>query len=166
MRRGFSLIELVVTIGVTGLLATIAIVSLNTARIRARDAKRIADVKQMVTALERYFADSGAYPIEGATVTLGSASETCLSSGGGFAATCTGTTYMNNIPASPTPAPAGAGVCSGAAPHAGYCYLAAAPGASFAITFSLEGAFGGMTDTGDADSVVDCTATLNSIICD
>jgi len=49
---GFTLIELLVVIAIIGLLSTLAIVSLNGARAKARDAKRISDVRQMASILE------------------------------------------------------------------------------------------------------------------
>ncbi|MCX6794580.1 MAG: prepilin-type N-terminal cleavage/methylation domain-containing protein [Candidatus Falkowbacteria bacterium] len=63
-KPGFTLIELLVVIAIIGLLSTLSILALNSARARARDAKRIADVKQIQTALEMYYNDTSDYPID------------------------------------------------------------------------------------------------------
>ncbi|MFH0852751.1 MAG: prepilin-type N-terminal cleavage/methylation domain-containing protein [bacterium] len=61
-RRGFTLIELLVVIAIIGVLATIVLVSLNSARVKARDAKRIQSIKQVQTALELFYSANGYYP--------------------------------------------------------------------------------------------------------
>jgi len=61
-QRGFTLIELLVVIAIIGLLATIVLVNLNTARAKARDTKRITDLKQIQLAVEMYYDDNGSYP--------------------------------------------------------------------------------------------------------
>ena len=52
--KGFSLIELLVVIAIIGLLSTMAVVSLNNARQKARDARRQGDLKSIQTAIEMY----------------------------------------------------------------------------------------------------------------
>jgi len=59
--KGFTLIELLVVIAIIGLLATMAVVSFGNAQSKARDAKRIADVKQIMKALELYYDENGSY---------------------------------------------------------------------------------------------------------
>lgn len=60
--KGFTLVELLVVIAIIVILATIVIVSLNSARMKARDARRVADLDTIRTALEMYMDDYGSYP--------------------------------------------------------------------------------------------------------
>ncbi len=60
--KGFTLIELLVVIAILGLLATIVAVSLTSARARARDARRVSDIRQIELALELYYAAHSQYP--------------------------------------------------------------------------------------------------------
>lgn len=60
--RGITLIELLVVIAIIGLLASIVMASLNSARSKARDAKRLSDFKQIQLALELYRDANGQYP--------------------------------------------------------------------------------------------------------
>ncbi len=59
--KGFTLVELLVVIAIIGILATLATVSLNKARSKARDAKRVSDLKQMSTAMELWNTDKNTY---------------------------------------------------------------------------------------------------------
>jgi prepilin-type N-terminal cleavage/methylation domain-containing protein len=67
--KGFTLIELLVVIAIIGVLATVVLSSLNTARARARDAKRLSEMKSLETALELYYLDNGRYPPLGSSHT-------------------------------------------------------------------------------------------------
>lgn len=58
-QKGFTLIELLVVIAVIGMLASIVLVSLGPTRAKSRDARRIAEVRQMGLALEQEAADGG-----------------------------------------------------------------------------------------------------------
>lgn len=61
-KRGFTLIELLIVIAIIGILASALLVSLGGARQAARDARRIADMRTIQTALEVYFNSTGCYP--------------------------------------------------------------------------------------------------------
>lgn len=56
--QGFSLIELLVVIAIIGVLASIIANSLIISRLKANDAKRQEELKQMKTALAQYAADN------------------------------------------------------------------------------------------------------------
>lgn len=65
-RVGFTLIELLVVIAIIGVLASVVLASVNTARAKSRDARRRADLSQLRLALELYYNDNGAYPLSAA----------------------------------------------------------------------------------------------------
>src|SRR3989344_4546871 len=60
--RGFTLVELLVVIAIIGILATLLLLQLNTARAKARDVQRIPAVTQIRQAVELYYNDNAAYP--------------------------------------------------------------------------------------------------------
>ncbi len=61
-QKGFTLIELLVVIAIIGMLSSIVLASLNTARSRARDTDRVAGLTALRTAVESYYAEHGTYP--------------------------------------------------------------------------------------------------------
>lgn len=73
MRKGFTLIELLIVIAIIGILASALLVSLGNARQSARDARRIADLRQVQSALELYFNSCGFYPGTAACNGIGAA---------------------------------------------------------------------------------------------
>lgn len=60
--RAFTLIELLVVISIISILSSVVLSSLNTARAKARDTRRISDFRQIQIALEQYYQDYGRYP--------------------------------------------------------------------------------------------------------
>ena len=62
---GFSLIEIIVIISIIGFLSSIVLVASKNASIRGRDARRMADIRQMDSAIQAYIADNGHAPYLG-----------------------------------------------------------------------------------------------------
>ena len=94
-QQGFTLIELLVVIAIIGLLASVVLVALNNARAKSRDAKRVADLNQLIKGLELYLSDNNTYPT--------------MAGSGGSLNTLTGQpalvpTYMARLPATVLPA--------------------------------------------------------------
>lgn len=86
-RQGFTLLELLVTISIIGILIGVGSVSFSTAQKKGRDSRRQADMKAIQTSLEQCYALDTRYPA--------SADE-------GSSLTCFGTAVtMNSVPYDP-----------------------------------------------------------------
>lgn len=92
-KKGFTLIELLVVIAIIGILAGIVLVSMGGARAQARDAKRQADMRQLISAQEMYMGDNEKY--------LQNAALACTITGTGCYPAAI-STYMVKTPADPT----------------------------------------------------------------
>ncbi len=68
--RGFTLIEVLTVVAIIGLLASIILVGLGSFRARARDARRIADLRSTQNALELYYTKFSLYPADNAWSSL------------------------------------------------------------------------------------------------
>ncbi len=99
------MIELLVVIAIIGLLASIVLLALNSARAKSRDAKRIADVKELTTALELYYNDYSGYPsaasglspnyVESLPTAPSPQDGTCTATQNTYTYTGTGTSYAS-----------------------------------------------------------------------
>ncbi len=88
-KKGFTLIELLVVIAIIAVLSSIVMASLNGGRSKARDATRLATMRQISYALELYYyANNNQYP-------------QCLYAGGSCVTTLNGSTYMKSVPKDP-----------------------------------------------------------------
>jgi len=83
--KAFTLIELLVVIAIIGILASVVVVNVGSARVKARDAKRISDMKAIQTALEMYYDDNGVYPIY------------CPTNGGSYCLATSLSTYLSGF---------------------------------------------------------------------
>ncbi len=61
-KKGFTLIELLVVISIIGLLSSVVLVALNSSRKKARDIRRLSDIRQITLALELFYSTKGHYP--------------------------------------------------------------------------------------------------------
>jgi type II secretory pathway pseudopilin PulG len=132
---GFTLLELAGVVLIILVLALISFVALNGQRAKARDAKRISDIRQLRTALEFYYSDEGEYPVISQPLILGQASgsKLCSKAEGGFVTVDTvckqETTYMSEVPSDPFPGKF-------------YTYLGALDGYDLAFTTEKDSSLG------------------------
>ncbi len=61
-RSGFTLVEMLVVVAIIGLLSSTILIGLSEARRKARDARRITDLRQVQNGLENYYSDRRSYP--------------------------------------------------------------------------------------------------------
>lgn len=135
-KKGFTLVEILVVVGIVGLLGVLATVALTSARVRARDAKRLSDVVRTQMALELYFNDHNSYPVLAESTALGASGTACLSSDG-FVPTCDATSesvYLARVPTTPETGLKEMVQCSGVSDA--YCYVGNA--SAYRIQFELE----------------------------
>jgi prepilin-type N-terminal cleavage/methylation domain-containing protein len=66
--RGYSLLELLVVVGIIGLLAAIAIPQFSSYRSRSVDSQMKSDLKNAALAMDSYFAENKVYPTSVAAI--------------------------------------------------------------------------------------------------
>ncbi|MBU2218920.1 prepilin-type N-terminal cleavage/methylation domain-containing protein [Patescibacteria group bacterium] len=77
MKKGFTIIELMVTVAIIAILAALIMVSFSNIKAKNRDAKRMGDLKSISNALNLYYSVNNSFP-------------TCLA--------CPAGVYLNNNP--------------------------------------------------------------------
>jgi len=71
IQRGFTLIELVVVISILAILSGVLVPRVTNHLKSARDARRLADIKAVRSAIEQYYMDKGSYPAANANSSFG-----------------------------------------------------------------------------------------------
>ena len=79
IKNGFTLIELLVVIAIIGVLASTVLASLNSAREKARNARRKTDMRQLELAIQLYYDTKGTFP---PSVTTGADNMNSITEGG------------------------------------------------------------------------------------
>ncbi|MBI5620691.1 prepilin-type N-terminal cleavage/methylation domain-containing protein [Candidatus Gottesmanbacteria bacterium] len=64
MKKGFTLMELLVVMAILGILITVGLTSYKSVQMKSRDSRRKSDMRQISSALELYFNDKGRYPAD------------------------------------------------------------------------------------------------------
>lgn len=146
-QRGFTLIELLVVIAIIGILSSVVLASLNGARKKGRDARRISDLKQIQLALEMYYdSNSSEYPD---TLSL------------------LAPTYISQVPTDPS----GGGACSGAYCYdnltnaAGTCSVSGGVCSNYVIGATLEDPTSNVFGSEDINSNVGVVSCVDPVYC-
>jgi len=134
MKKGFTLIEMLVVISIIGILLGLSLFSLQGSKQSGRDAQRKSDLELIRSGLEIYKSDCNSYPTSLDTSLEGDGSnESCPSSN----------VYISEVPTDPED------------PQRGYIY--SSDGVTYEICAALEGGTGSVTCGGSSN----CGETCN-----
>ncbi len=128
-RTGFTLIELLIAIAIISLLFGVVLVNSQALRSSSNDAKKKADLAQIQSALQNYFADQNYYPKSANGLVLGTTTALTSSVGSGPTVPSPVKTYLKLIPSDSSDA---------------YCYFSARSGTTPAVACDNDVAVGGI----------------------
>ena len=137
-QNGFTLLELLVVVGIVALVGIFSVVAVNSARSKQRDATRLSNVRQIQSALEDFFNETNAYPV-GEALPLGDASVSSCLSVTGFLGDCSAesATIIRIVPRTYEGGLKGNVTCGDPARNA-FCYSMKQNGDLYGIQFELE----------------------------
>lgn len=127
--KGFTLIELLVVISIISLLSSVVLASVNSARVKARDARRASDMHQIVLALNLFYDKYGCLPVTYGTSCAGAgvyleqnAGWWDYSSQGDFMTFLKDSGFMSSVPVDPVNNMTGDASPAGTFAYQYYCY--------------------------------------------
>lgn len=120
MKRGFTIIELLVVVAIIAVLSAVILVSFSDARLKSRDAKRLSDMREIKKALALYNDNAGTFPV--------AASQIVLTSDDPVSQTLEGASVISNVPTDPLENATFT-----------YRYQSNPSGTAYTLTFCLEG---------------------------
>lgn len=137
-QKGFTLIEILIVVAIIALIGTLSAVAVNSARSKQRDATRLANIRQLQTAMEDYYNENNAYPI-GELMPIGDATVSACLGVSGFHADCS-TESATLLRFAPTTFEDGLKdiVTCGDPKRNAFCYTQRTEGSSYVIHFELE----------------------------
>lgn len=136
-QRGFTLIELLVVISIIGILSSVVLSAMNTARTKSRDAQRVRDLTEMRKALELYYDRNGRYPGSGLAEYSSAASSPGWNSASNplYAVVTQG--FLSRLPVDPKNTPSGNYAYGNSTDYA-YYYAVNASGSMYELVTRLE----------------------------
>lgn len=163
MSRGFTLVEILVVVAIIGLLSSIVLSSLESARVRARDATRKSQVDEFKKALQLYYLyNDGKYPCSTNCPTGGGVMPFTNSSSAGSALKNGG--FISSIVSDPLYSDALSQSNCNSTSNFGYCYCSKG-GDSYVLTVNTEddtkGDYSGRCNI-QVGPISQCTSHVNS----
>lgn len=138
--QGFTLVELLVVISIIALLSTLAIMSLNLARQKSRDAKRVADMRQFYSAMETFHINNKTYKPTGCA-TVNTAVSACTGTGAAGLLD-----IMSNIGNLNDPSSAVGTLCTtSSSAVCNYAFTTTPNANTYTVTYYLEGDTAGLS---------------------
>jgi prepilin-type N-terminal cleavage/methylation domain-containing protein len=136
--HGFTMLEILVVAAVIALVGVFAAVTVNSARSKQRDATRLANVRQLQSAIEDHFNETNSYP-PGELLPLGDASQSACLSISGFRSDCgsENEVFLRVVTGTYPDGLDGLVTCGEPARNA-FCYTQRAQGDGYVIYFELE----------------------------